>query len=71
MVVEGIERASQLDHLREHVHAPFAQGYLMYRPMPLDQLVKVIQENRSLPSAPVVLEAAAHSQAAADGAAAG
>jgi len=24
------------DHLREHVHAPFAQGYLMYRPMPLD-----------------------------------
>jgi EAL domain-containing protein (putative c-di-GMP-specific phosphodiesterase class I) len=71
VVVEGIERASQLDHLREHVHAPFAQGYLMYRPMPLDQLVKVIQENRSLPSAPVVLESAAHRQAAPDGAATG
>jgi diguanylate cyclase (GGDEF)-like protein len=71
VVVEGIERASQLDHLREHVHAPFAQGYLMYRPMPLDQLVKVIQENRSLPSAPTVLESAAHRQAAPDGAATG
>ena len=35
VVVEGIERASQLDHLRDHVHAPFAQGYLMHRPMPL------------------------------------
>ena len=69
VVVEGIERASQLDHLREHVHAPFAQGYLMHRPMPLDQLVKVIRENRSLPSPPVVLESAAHRQAAADGAA--
>ncbi len=36
VVIEGIERASQLDHLRDHVHAPFAQGYLMHRPMPLD-----------------------------------
>jgi len=69
VVVEGIERASQLDHLREHVHAPFAQGYLMYRPMPLDQLVKVIRENRSLPSAPVVLESAHERQTASDGAA--
>ena len=48
VVVEGIERASQLDHLREHVHAEFAQGYLMHRPMPLDQLVHVIRENRVL-----------------------
>ncbi|QWZ09603.1 EAL domain-containing protein [Nocardioides panacis] len=52
VVVEGIERASQLDHLRDHVHAPFAQGYLMHRPMPLDQLVKVIAENRALPAIP-------------------
>ena len=43
----------------------------MFRPMSLDQLVKVIQENRSLPSAPVVLESAAHRQAAPDGAATG
>jgi diguanylate cyclase (GGDEF)-like protein len=54
VVVEGIERASQLDHLREHVHAPFAQGYLMYRPMPLEQLVQVIAENRALPTVPVL-----------------
>ena len=59
VVVEGIERASQLDHLREHVHAPFAQGYLMHRPMPLEQLVKVLQENRTLPS-PTLAESAAH-----------
>jgi diguanylate cyclase (GGDEF)-like protein len=45
VVVEGIERASQLEHLRDHVHAQYAQGYLMHRPMPLDQLVKVIAEN--------------------------
>jgi diguanylate cyclase (GGDEF)-like protein len=49
VVVEGIERASQLEHLREHVHAPFAQGYLMHRPMPLDQLLHTLAENRSLP----------------------
>jgi EAL domain-containing protein (putative c-di-GMP-specific phosphodiesterase class I) len=54
VVVEGIERTSQLDHLRDHVHAPFAQGYLMHRPMPLDQLVKVIAENRALPTVPVL-----------------
>jgi diguanylate cyclase (GGDEF)-like protein len=59
VVVEGIERASQLDHLRDHVHAPFAQGYLMYRPMPLEQLVKVLAENRALPAVPV-LEPSAH-----------
>ncbi len=46
VVVEGIERASQLDHLREHVHAPYAQGYLMYRPMPVEQLLQVLAENR-------------------------
>ena len=49
VVVEGIERASQLEHLREHVHAPYAQGYLMYRPMPLEQLLGVLRENRTLP----------------------
>ena len=47
VVVEGIERASQLDHLREHVHAPYAQGYLMHRPMPIDALLDVVRENRA------------------------
>jgi predicted signal transduction protein with EAL and GGDEF domain len=46
VVVEGIERTSQLDHLRKHAHASFAQGYLMYRPMPLDHLLRVIADNR-------------------------
>jgi diguanylate cyclase (GGDEF)-like protein len=50
VIVEGIERASQLEHLRDHVHAPYAQGYLMYRPMPLEQLLRVLAENRVSPS---------------------
>src|SRR3954470_14576851 len=53
VVVEGIERASQLDHLREHVHAPFAQGYLMHRPMPLEQLLEVVESNRALIAADI------------------
>ena len=48
VVVEGIERSSQLDHLQEHVHAPYAQGYLMHRPMPLEQLLEVVESNRAL-----------------------
>jgi diguanylate cyclase (GGDEF)-like protein len=34
VIVEGIERASQLEHLRDHVGAQFAQGYLLHRPEP-------------------------------------
>jgi EAL domain-containing protein (putative c-di-GMP-specific phosphodiesterase class I) len=49
VVVEGIERASQLDHLREHVHAPLAQGYLMHRPMPIAEVIEVLRKNRGLP----------------------
>jgi len=49
VVVEGIERASQLEHLRDHVHAPYAQGYLMHRPMSVDDLVAVLRANRDLP----------------------
>jgi EAL domain-containing protein (putative c-di-GMP-specific phosphodiesterase class I) len=50
VVVEGIERSSQLDHLREHVHAPYAQGFLMHRPMKIDALLDVVRENRALPT---------------------
>ena len=32
VVVEGIERPSQLEHLRDHVGAKFAQGYLLHEP---------------------------------------
>jgi EAL domain-containing protein (putative c-di-GMP-specific phosphodiesterase class I) len=49
VVVEGIERATQLEHLRDHVHAPFAQGYLMHRPMSVEDLVTVLRANRDLP----------------------
>jgi diguanylate cyclase (GGDEF)-like protein len=48
VVVEGIERESQLEHLRDHVHAPFAQGYLMHRPMPLDELLVVLEANAAV-----------------------
>jgi diguanylate cyclase (GGDEF)-like protein len=32
VIVEGIERESQLHHLRDHVGAKYAQGYLLHRP---------------------------------------
>jgi diguanylate cyclase (GGDEF)-like protein len=48
VVIEGIERTGQLDHLNDHVHAQYAQGYLLHRPMPLEALVPVLQQNRGL-----------------------
>ena len=50
VVIEGIERTGQLDHLNDHVHAPFAQGYLMHRPMPLEHWSRCSRQNRGLPS---------------------
>ena len=48
VVIEGIERTTQLEHLKDHVHAPYAQGYLMYRPMSAQALVEVLRRNRGL-----------------------
>jgi diguanylate cyclase (GGDEF)-like protein len=48
VVIEGIERGSQLDHLRDHVHAHYAQGYLLHRPMPPEQVMEVLRSNRGL-----------------------
>jgi diguanylate cyclase (GGDEF)-like protein len=48
VIVEGIERASQLEHLRNDVRAPYAQGFLLYRPMPIEKLMGVVRENRAL-----------------------
>jgi diguanylate cyclase (GGDEF)-like protein len=45
VVVEGLERASQIEHVREHVGAAFAQGYLLHRPMPLEEVIEVLQAN--------------------------
>ena len=47
VVVEGIERPSQLQHLRDHVHAPYAQGYLLHRPMSLERLLEVLRDNQT------------------------
>ncbi len=46
VVVEGIERPTQLEHVCGHVHAEYAQGYLMHRPMPLESVIEVLKENR-------------------------
>lgn len=46
VVIEGVERESQLSLVREDVQGAFAQGYHMYRPMPLPELLVVLQENR-------------------------
>ena len=48
VVIEGIERSTQLEHLRDHVHAPFAQGYLLHRPMPPGAVVDVLRANHGL-----------------------
>jgi diguanylate cyclase (GGDEF)-like protein len=47
VVVEGIERESQLTLIRDDVHAPYVQGYLMHRPMPLAQVLDVVRTNRA------------------------
>jgi diguanylate cyclase (GGDEF)-like protein len=46
VVVEGIEREGQLAVVREQVGAPFVQGYLLHRPMPLPALLTVVRANR-------------------------
>ena len=46
VVVEGVERETQLDLIRREVRAPYAQGYLMHRPMPLKRLIDVVRANR-------------------------
>jgi diguanylate cyclase (GGDEF)-like protein len=42
VVVEGVERPAQLDHLERHVFAPLAQGYLLHRPMSLPQVLSLL-----------------------------
>ena len=58
VVIEGIERASQMDHLQGHVGAKFAQGFLLHRPMPVAQVSEILRKNRAasnrvVPAAPV------------------
>jgi diguanylate cyclase (GGDEF)-like protein len=46
VVVEGLERSSQVEHLREHVGATLVQGFLLHEPMPLDEVVETLRHNR-------------------------
>jgi diguanylate cyclase (GGDEF)-like protein len=46
VVVEGIERESQLAVIREDAPGVLAQGYLMHRPMPLEDLLSVMHLER-------------------------
>jgi len=50
VVIEGIERASQMDHLLDHVGATYAQGFLLHRPMPLLGVSEVLRNNRQAPN---------------------
>jgi diguanylate cyclase (GGDEF)-like protein len=42
VIVEGIERWSQLEHVTFHAGATTGQGYLFGRPMPCDEMVQVL-----------------------------
>lgn len=43
VVVEGIERESQLAVVREEIRAPYVQGYLLHRPMARDALLDALR----------------------------
>jgi diguanylate cyclase (GGDEF)-like protein len=46
VVIEGVERQSQLDAVRDSVDAPFVQGYLLHRPMGHETLLVAVRTNR-------------------------
>jgi len=54
VVVEGIERESQLDVIREDAPYAMVQGYLLHRPMRLDQLLAVLAEESPADELPIV-----------------
>jgi diguanylate cyclase (GGDEF)-like protein len=60
VVVEGIERESQMVAARDEVGAPFVQGYLLHRPMSYETLLVAVRANRRRelpgPSAEELLE---------------
>jgi diguanylate cyclase (GGDEF)-like protein len=45
VVIEGIERETQLDHVTEHAGAAIGQGFLFARPMSRDKLVELLAES--------------------------
>jgi len=54
VVVEGIERESQLAVIRQDAPYALVQGYLLHRPMPLDRLLTVLAEQPSTEGLPIV-----------------
>jgi EAL domain-containing protein (putative c-di-GMP-specific phosphodiesterase class I) len=46
VVVEGVERQTQLDRICADDHAGYAQGYLLHRPMPLAGLLDLLRRPR-------------------------
>jgi EAL domain-containing protein (putative c-di-GMP-specific phosphodiesterase class I) len=42
VVVEGVERLGQLEHLTGHAHATIGQGYLFGRPVPLEAMLATL-----------------------------
>jgi diguanylate cyclase (GGDEF)-like protein len=48
VVVEGLERASQVGHVRDHVGASLGQGFWLHEPMAVDRMVDVLRRNRGV-----------------------
>jgi EAL domain-containing protein (putative c-di-GMP-specific phosphodiesterase class I) len=53
VVVEGIERESQVEHLIEHVDGTLAQGYLLHKPMGVDPLCRILSDQAGSRPEPV------------------
>lgn len=58
VIVEGVERQGQVEHLIKHVGAPMAQGYLLQRPVRLPELLAALGAERGTAPQPVASLAA-------------
>lgn len=63
VVIEGVERAGQVDHLVDHCGATAGQGYLFSHPVPLDDMVHLLARRAPYPGLPTA-DAAANGTAA-------
>jgi len=55
VVIEGVERLTQLDHVVQHAGGTVGQGYLFARPMPVEDMATMLVDTR--PAAPPRLAA--------------